>query len=85
MNQAVHKVVLWLLYFEETWATDWILKKLIDQRVHNAKCASVKWRMEEKIWRLTEEGNAAAKKAMNISIEGNILLYLQLVVTYLAR
>ena len=76
MNQAVHKVVPWLLHFEETWATDWILKKLINQQVHDAKRASVKRRMEEKISWLTEEGNAAAKKAMNISIEGNILLYL---------
>ena len=31
MSQAAYKVVPWLLHFEETWATDWTLKKLIDQ------------------------------------------------------
>ena len=72
MSQAAHKVVPWLLHFEETWATDWILKKLIDQQVHDAKRTSVRQRMEGKIQRLTKHGDAAFENGMNISIEGNI-------------
>jgi len=37
IGRLVNKSTPWLLCFEEHWATDWVLKRLIDQRVHDEK------------------------------------------------
>jgi hypothetical protein len=33
--RLVNKTAPWLQCFEEHWATDWVLKRMIDQRVHD--------------------------------------------------
>jgi hypothetical protein len=42
MVKSVNKAVPWLKRFEDDWATEWLLKKLIDQRVHDRNRASAK-------------------------------------------
>jgi hypothetical protein len=33
--QATHKAIPWLQRFEDDWATEWVMRSLIDQRVHD--------------------------------------------------
>jgi hypothetical protein len=43
ITKEVHKVVPWLQCFEASWATKWIIKRLINQRVHDRRGESGKW------------------------------------------
>jgi hypothetical protein len=62
IEQEVHKVAPWLLSFEETWATKWILKKLINQRVHDGNRAKKKeMEMEMELSWENEEERAEGK------------------------
>jgi hypothetical protein len=67
--QSVHKVAQWLLNFEEDWATDWILKRLIDQRVHDRNRAKAKKKEESDQQRWAELANSGFD---DITTEGNI-------------
>jgi hypothetical protein len=48
MVKAVNKAVPWLKRFEDDWATEWLLKKLIDQRVHDRNRASAKQKISDR-------------------------------------
>jgi hypothetical protein len=57
MQKAVgHKLMMdtaltsvpWLQRFEDDWAAEWLLKKLIDQRVHDRNQASAKKRISDR-------------------------------------
>jgi hypothetical protein len=68
--QSVHKVAPWLLNFEENWATDWILKRLIDQRVHDRNRAKARRKEEDRDrQRLTELAN----DTLDMSTEGEYI------------
>jgi hypothetical protein len=39
ISKEVHRTVPWLLCFEENWATAWVIKRILNQRVHDRKRA----------------------------------------------
>ena len=64
MIEAANKAVPWLQRFEDDWTAEWLLKKLIDQRVHDRNRASAKKRISDRkremLEQLTVEGGKMA-------------------------
>jgi hypothetical protein len=78
IEKEVHKVAPWLLSFEETWATRWFLKKLIDQRVHDGNRTKKKEKdMETELsWETEEQRTAECKfRPKDWTLEYRIRMY----------
>jgi hypothetical protein len=74
----IHKVAPWLQRFEEAWATKWIARRLINQRVHDHQRSKRKEReLERETTRQLQEEEAAwvrdlEHEAANAVVEGKI-------------
>jgi hypothetical protein len=42
VTREMNKLAPWLLNFEETWATEWVAKRLVNQRVYDQRRPAVK-------------------------------------------
>jgi hypothetical protein len=73
----MHKVAPWFLRFEEAWATKWVARRLINQRVHDSNRSKKKERdadREAARQQQEEEAAAARERGLNESmiVEGKI-------------
>ena len=78
LTEEVHKVMPWLQCFEGSWATKWILKSLINQRVHDGKRAKRRRQreieMEEELakWQNEHDEREMVMESANAVAEGKI-------------
>lgn len=72
MTRELTKVSPWVKYFEEGWAADWVLKKLINQRVNDRNRAKFKQKEDERAQRQLA---TIAHDALIISVKGNVSYY----------
>ena len=73
----MHKVAPWFLRFEEAWATKWVARRLINQRVHDSNRSKKKERdadREAARQQQEEEAATARERGLNESmiVEGKI-------------